>query len=74
MHTVIKSWKIKTIKNYNTRSDMFGSRRNHNHGAVQCLAKATKFGFFCIRRYGRSQCYGGISACYTGVRELCSFS
>jgi len=50
-----------------------GSRRNHHQGAVLCLAKT--------RRYRRSQCYGGISACCAGVRwgraqenHICSFS
>ena len=40
----------------------FGSRRNHHQGAVLCLAKTTEW-FFHARRYRRSQCYGGISAC-----------
>jgi hypothetical protein len=30
----------------------FGSRRNHNQGAVLCLAKTTKW-FFCARWYIR---------------------
>jgi hypothetical protein len=45
----------------------FGSRRNHHQGAVLCLAKTTKW-FFCARRYRRSQYYGGISACFAGLR------
>jgi len=45
----------------------FGSRRNHHQGEVMCLAKTTKW-FFCARRYIRSQCYGGISACCAGVQ------
>jgi hypothetical protein len=45
----------------------FGSRRNHHQGAVLCLAKTTEW-FFRPRRYRRSQCYGGISACCAGVR------
>jgi hypothetical protein len=46
----------------------FGSRRNHDQGAVLCLAKTTKW-FFCACRYRRSQCCGGISACCAGVRN-----
>jgi len=45
----------------------FGSRRNHHRGADMCLAKTNRYGF-CARRYRRSQYYGGISACYPGVR------
>ena len=45
----------------------FGSRRNHQQGAVLYLAKTTNM-VFCARRYRRSQCYGGISACCAGVR------
>ena len=45
----------------------FDSRRNNHQGAVLCLAKTAKW-FFCARRYRRSQCYGGISACCVGVR------
>ena len=45
----------------------FGSRRNHHQGAVLCLAKTTKWVFY-VRRYRRSQYYGGISACCAGVR------
>jgi hypothetical protein len=46
----------------------FGSRKNHHQGAVLCLAKPTNMVFYSARRYRRSQCYGGISACCAGVR------
>ena len=36
-------------------------------GAVLCLAKTTEW-FFHVRRYRRSQCFGGISTCCAGVR------
>ena len=45
----------------------FCSRRNHQQGAVLCLAKTTNM-VFCARRYRRRQCYGVISACCAGVR------
>jgi hypothetical protein len=45
----------------------FISRRNHQQGAVLCLAKTTEW-VFRARRYRRSHCYGGISACCAGVR------
>jgi len=45
----------------------FGSRRNHHQGADLCLAATSRYGF-CARRYRRSQCYGGISACCADVR------
>ena len=54
---MLKQFKIITLA-----PTCFGSRRSHHQGAVLCLAKTTKW-FFCARRYRRSQCYGGISAC-----------
>ena len=62
-HRMLKQFKITTIA-----PTCFGSRRNHHQGAVLCLAKTTEYGCFCARRYRRSQCYGGISACCAGVR------
>jgi hypothetical protein len=60
---------IETLKQFKIiilASTCFSSRKNHHQGAVLCLAKTTKW-FFCARRYRRSQCYGGISACCAGV-------
>jgi len=67
---MLKQFKIITLA-----PTFFGSRRNHHQGAVLCLAKTTKW-FFCARRYRRSQCYGGMSACCTGAQKnhVCSFS
>jgi hypothetical protein len=45
----------------------FGSHRNHHQGANLCLAKTTIMVIYCARRYGRSQCHGGISTCCAGV-------
>jgi len=45
----------------------FGSRRNHHQGAVLYVANTTEW-VFRVRRYRRSQCYGGISACCARVR------
>jgi hypothetical protein len=47
----------------------FGSRRNHHQGAVLCLAKTTEW-YFRARRYRRSQCYRGISACCASVGTI----
>jgi hypothetical protein len=60
---------LKQIKSYNTYPTCFGSRRNHHQEAVLCLATTTDMVFFCARRYGLSQCYGGISNCWAGVRS-----
>jgi len=59
---MLKQYKIITLA-----ATCFSSRRNHHQGTDLCLAKTTRYGF-CARRYRRSQCYGGISACYAGVR------
>ena len=68
MHTVIKIIEmLKQFKIIILARTCFGSRRNHNEGAVLCLAKTTKW-FYCTRRCRRSQCYGSISACCAGVR------
>ena len=58
---MLKQYKIITLA-----PTCFDSRRNHHQGAVLCLAKTTEW-FFRARLYRRSQCYGGISACYAGV-------
>jgi hypothetical protein len=60
---ILKQFKVITLA-----QTCFGSRRNHHLGAFLCLAKTTDMVFFCARRFGLSQCYGGISACYAGVR------
>ena len=60
---MLKQFKITTLA-----LTCFGSRRNHHQGAVLCLAKTRNMVFFCARRYGHSQCYGGISACCAAVR------
>ena len=59
---MLKQFKIITLA-----PTCFGSRRNRHQGTVLCLAKYTKYVFYA-RRYRRSQCYGGISACCAGVR------
>jgi len=33
-----------------------------------CASLKLHIWFICVRRYRRSQCYGGISACCAGVR------
>jgi hypothetical protein len=62
---ILKQFKIITLA-----PTCFVSLTNHHQGAVLCLAKSkiTNMFFFCSRRYRRSQCYGGISACCAGVR------
>ena len=60
---MLKQYKIITLA-----LTCFGSRRYHHQGAILCLAKTTEYDFSCARRYGCSQCYGGISACCAGVR------
>ena len=60
---MLRQFKIMTLA-----PTCFGSRRNHHQGAVLCWAKTTDMVFFCARRYRRSQCYGGISACCAGVQ------
>jgi hypothetical protein len=72
MHTIIKIIVLKEFKIITIAPTCSGSRRNHRQGAVQGLAKTTKYGFFCARRYRRSQCYGSISACCAGVRFNCT--
>ena len=68
MHTIIQIIEfLKQIKIITFTPTCFGSRRNHNQGAVLCLAKTTKW-FICARRYRHSQRYGGISALCAGVR------
>jgi len=47
---MLKQFKIITLA-----PTCFGSHRNHHQGAVLCLAKTTEYGFFCARRYRRSQ-------------------
>ena len=58
-HRMLKQFKIITLA-----PTCFGSRTNHHQGAVLCLAKTTKYGFFCACRYRRSQCYGGTTGWY----------
>ena len=48
---------------------MFQFTQEPSLGSSLCLAKATKL-FFCVRRYRRGQCYGGIWACCAGARRL----
>jgi hypothetical protein len=62
---MLKQFKVITLV-----ATCFVSRRNHHQGAVLCLAKTTDTVFFCACRYGLSQCYGGISALFAGVRSL----
>jgi hypothetical protein len=59
---MLKQFKIITLA-----PTCFGSCRNHHQGQVLSLAKTTKWVFYA-RRYRRSQCYDGMSACCAGVR------
>jgi len=47
MHTIIKKLQnVKTnLKVITLAPTCFGSRRNHHHGTVLCLAKTTEYGF-----------------------------
>jgi hypothetical protein len=55
---MLKQFKVITIAPI-----CFGSSRNHHQGAVLCLAETTDMFFFCVRRYGLSQCYAWTEAC-----------
>ena len=58
---------LKTIKIPTIAPTCLGSCRNHNQGAISCLAKTTVMVLLCSS-YRRSKCYGGISACCASVR------
>ena len=46
MHTIIKNYTLlKQFKIITLAPTCFGSRRKHHQGAMQCLAKTTKYGF-----------------------------
>jgi hypothetical protein len=44
-HRMLKS----SVKLMTVSRTCFGSRRNHHQGAILCLAKTTKYVFFCSR-------------------------